>query len=275
MENNSTYVHLHTLGDWWSGNHSIPLGTPGDGNRMINCVYTHANPLCESSVYNYDANSMMPWNSVNPTLDSTYSWNGFDFTTEYASPLSIPTHIVTKELSAPQVHSYLPLAAEYPNPQQNHDPEDLSICEPAKQRYFIHENLDPGPKNNIQSTPCRTGSDSSSSSSQSTQQSSDRVKKVQEQNRIRASKSRIQQREEVSSLTSRTHELARIRRELSTCVADLSLEVCELKMQILQQSGCNCPLMQNYLAHTSQQYVEAMMVEARSGVSLHGGSLRK
>ncbi|KAJ9416786.1 hypothetical protein QL093DRAFT_2398724 [Fusarium oxysporum] len=264
MENNSTYVHLHTLGDWWSGNHSIPLGTPGDGNRMINCVYTHANPLCESSVYNDDANSMMPWNSVNPTLDSTYS------------PLSIPTHIVTKELSAPQVHSSLPLAAEYSNPQQNHDPEDLSICEPARQRYFKHENLNPGPKNNIQSTPCRTGSDSSSSSSsQSTQQSSDRVKKVQEQNRIRASKSRIQQREEVSSLTSRTHELARIRRELSTCVAELSLEVCELKMQILQQSGCNCPLMQNYLAHTSRQYVEEMMVEARSGVLLHGGSLRR
>ncbi|SCO88868.1 uncharacterized protein FRV6_12996 [Fusarium oxysporum] len=174
----------------------------------------------------------MPWNSVNPTLDSTNSWNGFDFTTEYASPLSIPTHIATKELSAPQVHSYLPLVAEYPNPQQNHDPEDLTIW----------------PKNKIQSTPCRTRSDSSSSS-QSTQQSSDRAKKVQEQNRIRASKSRIQQREEVSSLTSRTHELARIRRELSTCVADLSLE--------------------NYLAHTSQQYVEAMMVEARSGVSLH------
>jgi hypothetical protein len=275
MENNSAHVHQpHTWEDWWSGNHSIPPGTPGDGNSMINCVYTHANPLYESSVYNYDANSMIPWNSVNPTLDSTYSWNGFDFTTEYASPLSIPTHIVTKELSAPPVHSYLPFAAGYPNPRQNPDPEDLSICKTARQRYFIPEDLNPGPKNKKQSTPCRTRSDSSSSS-QSTQQSSDRFTKVQEQNRIRASKARIQQREEVSSLTSRTQELARIRRELSTCVADLSLEVCELKMQILQQSGCDCPLMQDYLAHTSQQYVEAMMVEARSGVSLHGGSLRR
>ncbi|KNB15597.1 hypothetical protein FOXG_14082 [Fusarium oxysporum f. sp. lycopersici 4287] len=94
----------------------------------------HANPLYESSVYNYDAKSMILWNSINPMLDSTYSWSGFDFTTEYASPLSIPTHIVTEELSAPQVHSYLPLAAEYPNPQQNHDPEDLSICKPARRR---------------------------------------------------------------------------------------------------------------------------------------------
>ncbi|EXK77483.1 hypothetical protein FOQG_17812 [Fusarium oxysporum f. sp. raphani 54005] len=222
MENNSPlgadYVHQpHTWEDWWSANHSIPLGTPGDGSRMTNCAYTHANPLYESSVYNYDANSM------NPTLDSTYSWNGFDFTTEYASPLLTPTHIVTKELPAPQAHSYLPLAAEYPNQQQNHDPEDLSICKPARRRYFIHENLNPGPKNKRQSTPCRTRSDSSSGS-HSTQQSSDRVKKVQEQNRIRASKSRIQQREEVSSLMSRTQELARIRRELSTCVTDLSLE---------------------------------------------------
>ncbi|KAH7154787.1 hypothetical protein DER46DRAFT_688937 [Fusarium sp. MPI-SDFR-AT-0072] len=240
MENNSplgaAYVHQpYTWEDWWSANHSIPLGTPGDGSRMTNCVYTHANPLY------------------------------------YASSLSTPTHIVTKELPAPQVHSYLPLAAEYTNQQQNHDPEDLSICKPARRRYFINENLNPGPKNKRQSTPCRTRSDSSSGS-HSTQQSSDCVKKVQ-QNRIRASKSRIQQREEVSSLMSRTQELARIRRELSTCVADLSLEVCELKMQILQQSGYNCPLMQNYLAHTFQQYVEVMMVEARSGVSLHAGSL--
>ncbi|KAJ9412985.1 hypothetical protein QL093DRAFT_2525375 [Fusarium oxysporum] len=278
MENNSplgaAYVHQpHTLEAWWSANHSIPLDTPANGSSMTNCVYMHANPLYESSVYNYDAKSMILWNSINPMLDSTYSWSGFDFTTEYASPLSIPTHIVTEELSAPQVHSYLPLAAEYPNPQQNHDPEDLSICKPARRRYFIHENHNPGPKNKRQSTPCRTRS--GSSGSHSTEQSSNRVKKVQEKNRIRASQSRIQQREEVSSLISRTQELARIRRELSTCVADLSLEVSELKMQILQQSGCNCPLMQNYLAHTSQQYVEAMMAEAPSGVSLNAGSLRR
>ncbi|KAH7191152.1 hypothetical protein DER44DRAFT_631824, partial [Fusarium oxysporum] len=82
--------------------------------------------------------------------------------------------------------------------------------------------------------------------------------KVEERNRITAPKFRIKQREEVSRLTSRTQELARVHRELSTCVADLSLEVYELKIQILQQLGCNCPVMQNYLAHKSQRYVKAL-----------------
>ncbi|KAH7142548.1 hypothetical protein DER46DRAFT_117045 [Fusarium sp. MPI-SDFR-AT-0072] len=76
--------------------------------------------------------SISPWNSINPMIDSTYWWNGLDLTTEYASPLSIPKHIVTKELSPPQVHSYLPLAAKDPNPQQNHNPEGFSIRKSAR-----------------------------------------------------------------------------------------------------------------------------------------------
>jgi hypothetical protein len=121
------------------------------------------------------------------------------------------------------------------------------------------------PNNKGQSAPCRTRS-VSSSVSHSTQQSNDRAKKIQEQNRIRAPKFRIQKVEEVSSLTSRTQEVARVHRELSTCVTDLFIEVCELKMQILQQFGCNCRLIQNYLAHiTSKQYVEALIMEVRPG----------
>ncbi|KAH7224415.1 uncharacterized protein BKA55DRAFT_584583 [Fusarium redolens] len=37
-------------------------------------------------------------------------------------------------------------------------------------------------------------------------------------------------------------------------------------MQILQQFGCNCRLIQNYLAHiTSKQYVEGLIMEVRPG----------
>jgi len=61
----------------------------------------HANPLYKSSVYNYNANLIIPWNSINPMLNSTYLWNNFNFTTEYTSPLLIPIYIVIKELSAP------------------------------------------------------------------------------------------------------------------------------------------------------------------------------
>ncbi|KAH7237902.1 hypothetical protein B0J15DRAFT_406180 [Fusarium solani] len=54
-----------------------------------------------------------------------------------------------------------------------------------------------------------------------------------------------------------------IHRDLSTCVADLTFEVYELKMQLLQHSGCNCTLIQNYLAHESQRYVQALVEESQ------------
>jgi hypothetical protein len=34
--------------------------------------------------------------------------------------------------------------------------------------------------------------------------------------------------------------------------------VYELKMQLLQQSECNCNLMQNYLVHESGRYIQAL-----------------
>ncbi|KAH7243829.1 hypothetical protein B0J15DRAFT_403624, partial [Fusarium solani] len=57
--------------------------------------------------------------------------------------------------------------------------------------------------------------------------------------------------EEQLRLESSNQDLERIHRDLSTCVADLTFEVYELKMQLLQHSGCNCNLIQNYLAYES------------------------
>ncbi|KAH7232425.1 hypothetical protein B0J15DRAFT_409227, partial [Fusarium solani] len=64
--------------------------------------------------------------------------------------------------------------------------------------------------------------------------------------------------EEQLRLESSNQDLERIHRDLSTCVADLTFEVHKLKMQLLQHSGCNCTLIQNYLAYESQRYVQAL-----------------
>jgi hypothetical protein len=50
-------------------------------------------------------------------------------------------------------------------------------------------------------------------------------------------------------------------------VADLTFEVYELKMQLLQQAECNCTLMQNYLVHESGRYIQALEGQPQRKVS--------
>jgi hypothetical protein len=93
------------------------------------------------------------------------------------------------------------------------------------------------------------------------------MKRIRERNRIAANKFRFNQREEHQGLESSKQDLERINRDLSTCVADLTFEVYELKMQLLQQSGCNCTLMQNYLIHESGRYIQALEEKSRREAS--------
>ncbi|KAH7230960.1 hypothetical protein BKA59DRAFT_461267 [Fusarium tricinctum] len=212
---------------WLSADHVDPLGTPGDKSTTVNGVYTETAPLLDGFVDSYAADSTNRWNYISPMIDSTSWWNGLGSTTEYAPPLSLSKHIVAKELPPLQVYSYLPLTAKDTIPKQNCNSNDLLT------------------RNGVRPA----------------QQGNNRINKPQERNRITAYKFRIKKREDMSTLKSRTQELERVHHELSTCVADLSLQVYELKMQILQQSGCNCALMQNYLAHETQRYVQALVGE--------------
>jgi hypothetical protein len=84
------------------------------------------------------------------------------------------------------------------------------------------------------------------------------MKSARERNRLAANKFRAKQRDDLLRLESSEQDLERIHRDLSTCVADLTLEIYNLKMELLQHSGCNCALIQNYLVHESQRYVQAL-----------------
>ncbi|RFN45152.1 hypothetical protein FIE12Z_10603 [Fusarium flagelliforme] len=251
---------------WWSAGHLAPLDTPGDKSSTVNGVYTKTAPLLDGFVDSYDADSTdRRWDYINPMINSTSWWNGLDSTTEYVPPLTPSKHIIAKDLPPLQVYSYLPSTAKDAIPKQNHDSNDLSTHKSARRSNLAYENVTSEPKNNRQSTICRT-MNTSSNGVHPAQQGNDRINNPQERNRITAYKFRIKQREDISRLNSRTQELERVHHELSTCVADLSLQVYELKMQILQQSGCNCTLMRNYLTHESRRYVQALVEEPQSAV---------
>ncbi|KAM6504605.1 hypothetical protein FSOLCH5_015343 [Fusarium solani] len=237
---------------------STPLDTSGDRSSKANRVYTPTGPLLEGFTYGYGAESTDRWNYISPMTDSTNWWNALDPTTEYADPASVSRHIVAKELPPPQGYWY---PAKNPSPERHCDSSDLSTRKSARGSWLGNGNLNPRPKNTRQSTISRKRS-ASNNGDPSTQQYNDQVKRTQEQNRIASTKFRAKKRENISRLESSKQDLERIHDDLSTCVADLTLEVYELKMEILQQSGCNCALMQNYLAHESQRYVQTLVNSA-------------
>ncbi|KAI8720047.1 BZIP domain-containing protein [Fusarium sp. LHS14.1] len=80
-------------------------------------------------------------------------------------------------------------------------------------------------------------------------------KRLQERNRVASNKFRIKKREDAKKLKTDEEDMERINRDLSSCVADLTLEVYQLKMRLLQHTDCDCALIQNYIANEAQLYI--------------------
>ncbi|KAM0378821.1 hypothetical protein ACHAPZ_005537 [Fusarium culmorum] len=87
------------------------------------------------------------------------------------------------------------------------------------------------------------------------QQRENRSQNTKERNRIAASKFRTKKREHTLRAQSEEQELERTNHDLSICVANLTREVQELKMKLLQHTGCDCSLIHEYLAAEAQRYV--------------------
>nr|CEG04975.1 unnamed protein product [Fusarium clavum]CEG05852.1 unnamed protein product [Fusarium clavum] len=81
-------------------------------------------------------------------------------------------------------------------------------------------------------------------------------KKVQERNRIASNKFRVKKREDAIKLRADEEEMERANCDLTHCVSDLTLQVYELKMKLLQHTECNCTLIQEYIATEAQKYIK-------------------
>ncbi|KAM6514078.1 hypothetical protein FALCPG4_015244 [Fusarium falciforme] len=91
---------------------------------------------------------------------------------------------------------------------------------------------------------------------QQQQQADDHTRRVQERNRIASNKLRIKKREDAARLKSDEEAMERLNRDLATCVADLMLEVYNLKMRLLQHTDCDCALIRSYIANEANRYIK-------------------
>ncbi|KAM5527805.1 bZIP transcription factor [Fusarium oxysporum f. sp. phaseoli] len=92
-------------------------------------------------------------------------------------------------------------------------------------------------------------------SEHSDQQGKSHSQHAKERNRIAAGKSRAKKREHTLRVQSEEQELERTNHDLSNCVANLTREVQELKMKLLQHTDCDCSHIHDYLAAETQRYI--------------------
>ncbi|CVK97546.1 uncharacterized protein FMAN_11579 [Fusarium mangiferae] len=81
-------------------------------------------------------------------------------------------------------------------------------------------------------------------------------KKVQERNRIASNKFRVKKREDAKKLRADEQDMERVNRDLSSCVSELTMQVYDLKMRLLQHTDCECHLIQNFIASEAHRYIQ-------------------
>ena len=71
-----------------------------------------------------------------------------------------------------------------------------------------------------------------------------------------SNKFRVKKREDARRLKADEEDMERTNRDLSSCVADLTLEVYQLKIRLLQHTDCDCSLIQSYIANEANRYIK-------------------
>ncbi|EXL40776.1 hypothetical protein FOCG_16720 [Fusarium oxysporum f. sp. radicis-lycopersici 26381] len=92
-------------------------------------------------------------------------------------------------------------------------------------------------------------------SPQSDDELDDYSKKFKERNRIASHKLRVKKREDAKKLQANVQNMEQINRKLLSSVSDLTQQVYELRVKLLQHTDCNCHQIQEYIAQEATQYI--------------------
>lgn len=89
-------------------------------------------------------------------------------------------------------------------------------------------------------------------------QSGQSHRRLRERNRVAANRFRVRKREHNAKLEIKKQEMEQQHHQLCHCVKELTQEVYQLKMQLLQHSECNCIMIQDYIGGEAQRYIHSM-----------------
>ncbi|KAH7224435.1 hypothetical protein B0J15DRAFT_579497 [Fusarium solani] len=255
------YISQYLLWEQWCSVDQLgPYGSSQDETSTAAIVYTPTGPSPHDSfVYRSGISSTDLWSDNTPMTECTDPWGALIPITE-TSPSFLPSDPVTFEESPPFQDDdwHRPWIPTKQRRKRNRDTNSLPLRKSDRQSLSSDKDTTPLAKEKTQHTTIRPNRSARGDNTYAGQPRNDDMKNARERNRLAANKFRAKQRDDLLRLESSEQDLERIHRDLSTCVADLTLEIYNLKMELLQHSGCNCALIQNYLVHESQRYVQAL-----------------
>ncbi|GKU06619.1 transcription factor [Fusarium langsethiae] len=136
----------------------------------------------------------------------------------------------------------------------NAEPETTAVPEKPKRGRRPKVTAKPSPK------PTRKAAydedESEDAEADPEEQYDTHIRKIQERNRIASNKFRVRKRQDANKLRIDEEDMERANRDLSDCVSELTLQVYDLKMKLLQHTDCDCALIKDYIATEAQRYVK-------------------
>nr|CEG04809.1 unnamed protein product [Fusarium clavum]CEG05832.1 unnamed protein product [Fusarium clavum] len=239
---NTLSVSSNPLREQWClmDQRALPLSTEGS---ILASVYEQSEFLFNDSMPTSATSSPDHWSD--PYHSATFTATPSVFHTSSPQPfrqLGIPSPPLTAE----EVECQKPKRCSHKTPARKPLRRNISRDSKAnaatERRGSCHSNR-----------PC--GTYDRHGGEHSDQQRKGHSQHTKERNRIATSKFRTKKREHTLRVQLEEQELERTNHDLSIYVANLTREVQELKMKLLQHTGCDCSLIHEYLAAEAQRYV--------------------
>lgn len=194
----------------------------------------------------------LPYNGFTPNYGS--EWSGFSSVQEYPAPSAPDSSCLEPSPSVSSRRSSA--SAQQDDEQQKPSAAERATSNSTKRPPSTRKNKPQGPAvEGKKDSKSRKAEPSQTTSSSSPDDADGFSKRVQERNRVASNKFRTKKREDAKKLKTDEEDMERVNRDLSSCVADLTQEVYQLKMRLLQHTDCDCALIQNYIASEAQRYI--------------------
>jgi hypothetical protein len=238
---NTLPISSNPFWEQWCSMDQRALPQSAEGGILAS-VYKHSESLFNNSMPTSPTSSLDHWSDSYPSATLTAIPSVFQ------APLSQTSH----QLGMPSP----PLTDKKEERQERKCYSNQNSARKSVRRDSSRDsraNTATGGGTGCSNRPC--GTHGHQGSEHSDQQGKGHSLHTKERNRIAASKSRAKKREHTLRVQSEEQELERTNQDLSLCVANLTREVQELKMKLLQHTDCDCSLIHDYLAAEAQRYI--------------------
>lgn len=192
---------------------------------------------------------------------SASSLAGFtEFTTEHVAVPSTPTLDDPNKPDPAPEHPFRPSSAKKPRARRKNDTNERQPRDSSKRKFSRDKRANVWIDGDREK-PSSQGNDGNAYGGDTLVQREGNGNPERTHNKaslVASHKYRVQKKQASQRLQIDKRNSEQVNSNLTDCKADLTCEVYELRMQLLQHSHCNCTLIQRYIALEAEQFIESI-----------------